>query len=656
MTRNITRLIHANSASYPLPPGWEAHDFTFTDLTITVKLSNGKGEEAVVRMAYAWSPVNGKVFGKTMSFRLEILKASGAGAKKAAQAFFARIKRNDRVYFYNSAEMLRRESLAQHLFQKYIFSPLLDHKLIFAIGAALAFLVLVLNFREIRDYLMPGKVSTLVALMLIVVLGMALRLYVSPSTPIHCNTHGIREARMFLSLRNDLKAEADYGRVYPLTIRWILGFIGPEEKNLFLLNQILGTLSILAIFMFAKGLLGSDAAGVFSALFFSLSPAQVWMAGTESQIPMYQFISLAGLAFLCVSMRSKSARVLWLATIMISFASSLRILTPLVVPVAAATGIYLGIRIKKGERDIFSKHLAVCLVFAASWAAFHYLSIPNMTGKGWSETSPLITVRDFFFNRRTIAGNTILDPTLTPFIVPLTAAAAFYYSWKKDRRFAIFITAVFLIAVPITFSVLDCRTTAVRYQTQGHWVYYILASALFSRIGPEIFRKRRVEAAAAVAILAFVGAVPGLAMLLKGDEEINEYRFIRETALKIPQKTVIRLPVDYAAGGRLITDYPDYINNHIVVKGNAPALKGSRELIYVGLDCYRYGSIKEKKEDIFPDGKRKQCVNICSTRLAPLYEKKLDASRPTIGYQDRFYELGSSNPVVGFYECIPDEK
>lgn len=655
MGNDINRIIHANNKSCPLPPGWKITQFNHDDLSITVTLKRGNEDEAIVRLSYPGAPVSGDVAGKTLSFRLEIIKAESAAASKAAQAFFHRIRRNDRVYFFASPNMLRRELLFQALFHRYIVSPFIDRKLIFVIGAALALLVLALNFRDIKEYLIPKRAASLIALAAIVSAGIALRLYVSPSTPIHCNSHGIREVKVYLSMGNDLKEGTAYGSVYPSTMKWILGYLGPEEHNLYLMNQIFGMLAILALFMFAKGLTGSDAAGLLSALFFSISPAQVWISGTEYQIPMYQFTGLSGLAFLCLSLRTRSAVVLWLAAILIAFACSLRILTLLIVPIAIVTAIYIKMPQSKGARDGYARHLALCLAMVASWAVFYYFSIPDMTGKGWSEANPIMTFPGVFFAQRLREGNIIFDPTLTPFIVPLTAAAAYYYSWKKDRRFALFITAAFLIAVPLTFSVIDCRTTAVRYQTQGHWVYYILASSVFAGCGPD-FRTKRIQAAVAVAILAVAGAVPGLVMLCKGDEEINEYRFIRETAVKIPRQTVIRLPVDNAAGGRLITDYPGYINNHTVVKGMAQAPKGHDELIYAGLDCYRYGTMRERQKDVLPNGKRKQCVSICDGRLMPLYEKELDARRPRIGYQRRFHLLASSKPVVGFYQCIPYDK
>lgn len=653
--REITRIIHTNSAAFPLPPGWEIKGFSFTDLRITVTLKNAGGDESVVGLSYPWGPVSGVVAGKTLSFRLEIIKADSAGSKKAALDFFQRIKRNDSVYFFSSDNMIRRESWSQFLFQRYVVSPLIEHKLVFASFIVLIFIVLVINIWKGRRFLLPKKTAALLALAIILLAGLALRLYVSPSAPIHCNSHGIEEVRIFIAFQPSV-FDSLYGRIFPAVSRLILGCIGPEEKNLFLMNQVFGTFAILGIFIFAKGLTESDTAGILSALFLSVSPAQVWLSGTESQISMYQCIGLSGLGFLCLSSRTRNIAVLWAATIMIAFASSLRILTVFIIPIAILTGIYMGIHKNRNVQDRYAKHHIPCLAVAVTWGLFHYLSIPNMTGKGWSETNPLMTFLGIFFDERVRPGNTIFDPTLTPFIVPLAAAAAYYYSWKKNRRFAIYITAAFLIAVPLTFSVLDCRTTAVRYQTQGQWVYYILASALFAGCGPEIFNRKRTAAVVAVAILAAAGSVPGLAMLYKGDEEINEYRFIRKTAVKIPQKTVIRLPVDYAGGGRLITDYPDYINNHIVVKGKTQAPKGHRELIYVGLDCYRYKSDKEMVEDLLPNGKRKQCVKICPGRLVPLHEKKLDARMPRIGYHQRFHLLSSSKPVVGFYECIPDEK
>ncbi len=654
MDRDIARLVYTNSTSYPLPEGWEIQSRSFTDTDITVTLKSETGDEAVVRLSYPWLPVRGEIVGRTLSFRLEILTAEGAEARTAALDFCNRIRKNDRVYFFASKNMLKRELWTQYLFRRFIFTPIIDYKLLFVICPLLG--LYMMKSSIVRKYFLPEGAYGRLALLAVFVLGLTLRLYVSPSVPIHCNSHGIGEVRLYLSLMQDETLETAYGRAFPSIMRWILGFIGPVEKNIFLINKILGALAIPAIFLFAKGLTGSDAAGIFSAFFLSLSPAQVWMAGTESQIPMYMLIGLTGLGLLCLSARTRSISILWLAAIMISYASSLRILTVLIVPVAVATGLYLGVHKKKDIHDTYLKHVIVCLAVAAIWMTFHYLSISAMTGKGWSESNPLKVLCIFFFHDGLSFKNTILDPTLTPFIVPFAAAAAYVYAWKRDRRFALFATVVFLIAVPMTFSVLDCRTSAVRYQTQAHWVYFILAASLFTSIAPEYLRRKRKTLAVLVIILTVVGSVPGLAMLYRGDEEMNEYRFMRETAHKIPAGTVIRLPVENAGNGKLITDFPDYINSHIVVKDREKAPDGYRELIYDGLDCYRFTTVEERATDFLPDGKNKQCVEICDGRLVPLYEKKLDAGVPFIGYHKRFYKLSTKKPVVGFYECLPDGK
>jgi len=318
MANDIGKLVHANSSEYPLPGGWTIHDCGFKDTDITVTLRSGDNSEAVVRLSYPWNPIQGKVVENTISFRLEILEAESEDAEKAALDFCRRIKRNDRSYFFASKNMVRREFKIQYLFRRYVFTPFIRYRLFYIF--CFIFVLFALKSPVVRGYFLPKGMYGCLALLAVFVIGLTVRLYVSPSAPIHCNSHGIEEVRTYLHSSTENIFEEMYGKVFPYTARMILGFVGPDEKNIFTMNKIFGALTILAIFLFAKGITGSDAAGIFSAFFFSLSPAQVWMAGTESQIPMFLFVGLTGLGLLCLSARSRDISVLWLSMIMISYA------------------------------------------------------------------------------------------------------------------------------------------------------------------------------------------------------------------------------------------------------------------------------------------------------------------------------------------------
>jgi hypothetical protein len=154
------------------------------------------------------------------------------------------------------------------MLHRYVFAPLASNKALFIAVVVLTLLALAVGstfvfraFRESPLHLLPERASGRLALAAVVVLGLGLRLSLAPSVPIHCNAHGIREVRTYLYGTSDDHVEANYEKIFPHKERWLLGFIGAKEKNVFLINKILGTFAILSIFMFAKGITGSDLAG-----------------------------------------------------------------------------------------------------------------------------------------------------------------------------------------------------------------------------------------------------------------------------------------------------------------------------------------------------------------------------------------------------------
>lgn len=650
MAGEVSTLIRSNSAAFPLPDGWKIIDYKYSDLVINATLGNGAGGKAVVRLAYFSLPPAGARIGETNTFRVELANMEGEGAEVAARDFFKRIKNNEQGgYFFSSKKMESSELRLNHLLRKYIFTSRPGKALFFSALSLIAIVLMVAGVGRKSLLLAPAGAAAAVALAAIVALGFIVRLCASPMAPVHCNNHGVREIRSYVYPTSPEQTEMNYGEVFPAFVAWFLGFTNGKAGALFAMNLMFGSLAVLSMFLLARAMTGSDPPALFAALLMAVSPGMVWISGTESQITLYIFSALLGLAILASAAETQNEPLLWMAAAVVAFAASLRILTVLLVPAAVIVFFFKTPRPAEKRSARFLIHAAAALFLISLWSWLHYLTIPKMTEKGWASLS-LLNIASAFFHR----ANILWDPTLTIIALPLLLCAGLIISCFKNRRLAISAALLLLILVPLTFTVIDCRTTSLRYQIQAHWIYYLLAGAVFSW-RPKTNKKLCAAVAACAVAAVIANSAFGLALLRSGDEEINEYRFIKVAAQKIPRETVIRLPVSNAANGKLITEFPDFIAGQRIVRGTQHAPAGSREVAYIGLDCYRYETIEEKKRAITAGGIRRECAEACPAGYKTLYETTLDASTDKAGFQKRFYSVSTPAPRIAFIECLANK-
>lgn len=643
MNANVNNLLSNNDKEYPLPAGWEVSGYHYTDFDIDAHLKGPGGKQLDVRIAHTLLPSSMRLIGKTAHFRVEVADADYLSGAAAADALFKRIRHNDSLTFLSSPGMRSREGIEEHVFYRYLFAPFLLFIL------ALSLILFLINLLFIRENLLPGGWGARIALFAILLTGFFLRFYLAPRTPIHTNNHGIREVRTIVYPQSPEQKEMLYGVVYPTTMRWLTGIVGDSEENVFRINILLGTLAILSIYILGKSLFKTEEAALFSALCLSVSPLQVWLSGTEAPAAMYQFAGLAGLALMAASVQNEKRSAFFLSILFLLFAASLQLLTVLIIPAALVLFIYYYYENESAGKKSLIDGAWIFIIIACAWLAFHFKSLASeKIGEGVGKLSG---TGGLFHNLFSL-DNTLLDPTRTAFILPLLAAAGYCLAWRR-KRLGLAFTLVILAVVPISSLVFASRTDAIRYQGMTLWIFYLLAAFVFSTdIKFNGWIKRRAVIASAAGLLVIAGSTLGLYQLHERDEEINEYLFIRQSINKIPSGAVIRLPTRGAASGKLMVEFPDYIGGHPLVRGADKGVSGSNEIVYIGLDCYRYRGDSEKAESIIPStGMRRECSQVCGGHPVKIVKTTLDAKVYGIGFQKRHFELGTRYPVIGFYRC-----
>ena len=490
--------------------------------------------------------------------------------------------------------------------------------------------------------LLPSTLRARIALLLVLSMGFALRLLISPRAPIHANNHGIHEIRVILV--NALSAtgkSGPYGDTYFVIMNTVAALAGRSDHALFLLNIVLGAITPLGLFLLARALSFSQEAALLSALLLCLSPAHVWLSGTESQMVMHLCLAMFGLSLLLAGLERSRPGLLWSATLLLTLASALHVITIMLALVSILFVVFGSMAsVRKASRG-FARQAALCLLAGAAYLLFHALSLDKgMLGKAGSR----------FDSAFTLSSNILWDPTLTPALLAPLALIGFLAAWRYRPRLALLLSLVSLAIIPISFKICACRTDAIRYQTPTQWVYYLLAAFPFSGLMPWPGFLRRKTLLLAAVIAAAICAAPGLILLHAGDEEIQEYRFMRRAARDIPQGAGIRLPAS-DPGNLLWTDFPDYIGGHALYRGTAPEAVAGGGFIYLGLDCYR--RVNMETWPGLGTELRPECRQVCKKKLIPVMAAELDAVPSRWGYQRRFWALSAERPVIGIYRCGP---
>lgn len=644
MMNETHHLLFSGAQQNKLPQGWEIKKYTIYSTEITVLLKSIDNETIEITLCHKREcDFRGVFLGNTKSFKVF---QSAEGEKKtneASIALFKRLHDNDRTYFFALHDMEVSESYFEFILSK--------HKKILFIFVKVMLIVLFLLSSKIIIQSLGNDKQVFLFFICVFLMGTFIRAAFSPGAPIHCNTHGIREVRGYLGSSSQFYNLEHYGHVFPSAMRKMLEVIGVDEKNVFNINILFGSLAIISIFVLGLVVYEEGYPAIILAAIYALSPSQIWMAGSESQIPMFHCFSFFGIALAIIGFRRDNLPVFWFGAIIVIYASMFRILTIMVVPVLIVFLIYelkiYHFRDELRKRKNMINNVLAWFMVAIFFVSIHYKNMEGMTSKGWDESSPY-AIKEFFFSYR----NILWDPTLTPVVIPMLLVIGLYYILKRNIKFGVLSLVLFLILVPLTFTVLDCRTTTLRYQSPAHWVYYIIAAYVFTS---SIWKSRvrmRMFFTLAFSILLLATSIPGIAMLKKGDEEINEYWFLREETKNIPQGTKIIMPVSNAIEGRLIPDFPDYMNALNVQIGIPEDGVAKSDMVYLGLDCYRYERDEELDREFTADGIRKECADFCGSQTKnTIIERRLDARYPNIGYQKRFFDISREFPTVGFYSC-----
>lgn len=525
----------------------------------------------------------------------------------------------------------------------------------------------------------------------VVLTGLVLRFAISPFAPVHENYHGVREMRFILSPESMEPTEQRYGRVYPGMMQLLTCAFGTTENIVYCANMVFGALSAISIFLLARALSIEFYGALISALLLAMSPAHVWLSGTESPNASHIFFLLTGLALLLYAQKKRISLFLWASSVLIVLSAMMKLITVFAIPLAVAFYLFgLEKNDEKTNRSL-NAHAVLCLVFIAPLLVLHLSSIErNDFARGFNafrfveyknsdissnlndnknyNTPPLqkdgennvtLPVLLAYNSFKKIFSSTFMlkDPTLVCFAVPFLSLFGFLSLVRHRRKLALLMGASAVMLFPPNLVIDVNRPSVLRYQSDAHWILFLIVGAYVSLFLEKhrnpVSRKKFIMA---VTLFILAGSIFGLCQMLRGNEEISEYQFIRDTLSKhiVQPGATIALPMPELTQNHIISDFPDYISGNALLHAKIPDRSKGQFLVYIGIPCYQFmnqETEEERTRAFSQSGLRKECAFFCPNDMRSIATRTINATRPFWGYQVRLHGLSKSNLKIGFYKC-----
>ncbi len=336
-----------------------------------------------------------------------------------------------------------------------IFSLRSNFPLLVPLFSLITFLLLIillfLNRKYFGKYLRKIKKKTWVILVLIFILGLALRLFL----PLHYHKQGNDEFEYMeaaKSLTVDFR-EGNYLRSigWPLIIAIFFSLFGVNNWVAIYLSLFLGSLTIFNIFFLSLVLLKNKKIALWSAFLFSLLPLHIaWSGSAETNVPSLFFITLT-LFFYIFYTKEKKYSLLWLSIISLAFTVQVRP-ENYILPILFV--FYFFIYEYKGKES-FKK---INFNFLWPWVTLTFLSFFNFIqvwqfqfGKNWiisdsggREIGENWGLSNLINNSYSYAID-IFNETYQPIVYSILLGIGVFYLWKRERKASLLLTSYFLI-------------------------------------------------------------------------------------------------------------------------------------------------------------------------------------------------------------------
>jgi uncharacterized membrane protein len=300
--------------------------------------------------------------------------------------------------------------------------------------------------------------ATVVAVLLVVVLGAILRLYHVGSQPFWVDeASSLRFARQSLSGLWSWSTIVDPGNpplYYSLLHGWLV--FGDSEAILRTLSVVFGVLTIPLVYALGRTI-RDHRLGILTALLFAISPFQVWYAQEARAYTLLTLgatVAMLGVAYLLRDLdRSLSLRATgwaWLAYVLGTAVALLAHNTAVFLPIGAnvlMVGWWLSHG--RGPRGFLSRWLLAQLAVLCLWASWLPAYLHQVVHGESYAWIPRPTVESVLRGAYAVYGGvTRATPFIVEALVVLALASLGLRSWRNDRRWLAFVL-IFGLTAPL---------------------------------------------------------------------------------------------------------------------------------------------------------------------------------------------------------------
>ncbi|MFH1234307.1 MAG: glycosyltransferase family 39 protein, partial [Candidatus Diapherotrites archaeon] len=283
----------------------------------------------------------------------------------------------------------------------YLFPPLLEALL------AIIIALFVFNRKELWRPFSKIKKKSWLLLFLVLLAGFSARMLVVPHAHqiyydgfAHINlAQNISNSNVFCVCQKgtDTACESCNARWWPAGYQTILGIVfsvfGGSEGTAFNTNAVIGSLSIVLVFLLAFMVFKSEKAALWASLLFAFIPAHLNLSGSVGMEITSLFFVLLSLVLLEICIRSKKFSVFVLFLAVFSYAVQTR---PENFVLVFFIPVFVWLRAGKQVKRFYSiKHLAAIAVFLLSLAVLVQVldfRITDAPGTKWNvKTAPQLS-------------------------------------------------------------------------------------------------------------------------------------------------------------------------------------------------------------------------------------------------------------------------
>ncbi|MEO7433885.1 MAG: hypothetical protein ABI080_00190 [Candidatus Binatia bacterium] len=502
-------------------------------------------------------------------------------------------------------------------------------------------------YREVAVRGAPARL--VVALLLVSVVGLALRLTLSPHTFLHEYYHIAETVPAYFSN----ETVPGYGKTGPALFRVVAWMVegGDDERIIFLTNAVISSLAIPAAAMLVLAVFGSWPQAVCAALLLAVLPQHLRFSGAEDLFVQAITFGLWSLALFASHQRTHRWTDALLGVLAATLATQARpdmIFFPLVV------AAFLLCNEPRAWRRLFTWPMLVAGALFVGLLLPHVLEVLSVMGDGRSPSPHVPSLQ------RYVETLILFDSQITPVVywVLIVAGAAW---WAIHRPgWLLWIVAVYLGFTIFTLSIFDNPPWRLRAQNLP-MSFLVLLGAGAVPMWMAAWRSHRQRGAVVGSVLLALMAVGvvagwrGFVAELK-DQQL-EWAFLERHVSQLPAEGTLLTAVD--AGGRNLDAFPEFLlartnrRYELVDVRNAangsvtwPKPKSGALLFYQGMFCYFAFT-----DEPAPDPMTSVCRAVHERYEAePLMVEDLD----TEGYSALRYAQGGRGVYrIGFYRLTP---